>query len=257
MKTKLFANTKLLAIALTFLGSVAVSVPAQAQFMGPVGGPIMAAGIAGGGGYGSGGGRGYFGGGSYAPFYASTAVGSNLLGAAALTSAAGQATLDASMAAVNAQNAYQHWIENQKLREQTYFDMRRMNASYRAESRSKPATPEQLISFSKARLPDRLTPDQLDQERGQIKWPQVLMREDFAPMRAALEYLFAERAAHPYSTGLGTDNYREIRGVTDDLHDVLRNLLNDFSPDEFIAGNKFVNSLAYEARFEPDTSPLR
>lgn len=250
MKTKFFS------LALVLLGVAAMAVPAHAQFFGPVGGPIMAGGIGGGGGYGGGYGRGYFGGGSYAPFFASTALGSDLLGGAALTAAAGQATLDASMAAVNAQNAYQHWIENQKLREQTYFDMRRMNASYRAETRGKPPTPEQLISFSKARLPDRLTADQLDQERGQIKWPQVLMREDFAPMRAALEYLFAERAAHPYSTGLGTDNYREIRGVTDDLHDMLRNLLPEFSPDEFIAGNKFVNSLAYEARFEPDTTPL-
>ena len=247
---------KTFALALAVGGMLAYSSPAQAQFGGPVGGAMFpGSGFAGG--YPGSGGIGGWGGWGWGMLGAgSTAWGGALAGSAMLTQASGQALLDSSLAARNYEYAYQHWIENQKLREQTYFDMRRMNASYRAENRKKPATPEQLISFSKARLPDRLTGDQLDQERGQIKWPQVLMREDFAPMRAALEYLFAERAAHPYNTGLGTENYREIRGVTDDLHDMLRNLLPEFSPDEFIAGNKFVNSLAYEARFEPDTSPL-
>jgi hypothetical protein len=146
------------------------------------------------------------------------------------------------------------WLDGRWQRESTYFDMRRMNASYRSESRAAPSTPEQLVAFSKARLPERMTNEQLDPERGQIKWPQVLLRDEFAPQRAALEYLFAERATRPYSTGLGTQNYREVRRVTDDMHDILRMLLDMVTPDEFIAGNKFINSVAYEGRFEPDSS---
>jgi hypothetical protein len=177
-----------------------------------------------------------------------------LIGAAAATEAAGEAEYFDSMAAKNYQDAYEHWIENQKLRESTYFDMRRLNASYRAETHGTVATPEQLIAFSRARLPERLTTDQLAVESGQIKWPQVLLRDEFAPERAALEYLFAERATRPYSTGLGTQNYREVRRVTDDMHDLLRSLLDVITPDEFIVGNRFLNSVAFEARFEPDTT---
>jgi hypothetical protein len=202
------------------------------------------------------GGFGGFGGwGGYgAPYAGSTVAGSFLIGAAAATEAAGEAEYFDSMAAKNYQDAYEHWIENQKLRESTYFDMRRLNASYRAETHGTVATPEQLIAFSRARLPERLTTDQLAVESGQIKWPQVLLRDEFAPERAALEYLFAERATRPYSTGLGTQNYREVRRVTDDMHDLLRSLLDVITPDEFIVGNRFLNSVAFEARFEPDTT---
>src|SRR5690348_12667087 len=82
-------------------------------------------------------GRGYGGYGGYGGFgyggAGSTAFGSAMLGIGAATAAAGSYNLNTSMAARNYQDAYEHWILNQKLREQTYFDMRRMNASYRAE----------------------------------------------------------------------------------------------------------------------------
>ncbi|MGH7135718.1 MAG: hypothetical protein ACREHD_08265 [Pirellulales bacterium] len=247
------------AFTLAVASLLACSAPARAQFGGPVGGPMfggnnpLAAGL--GGGYGGyGGGFGGWGWGWGMLGAGSTVAGSALAGGALLTQAAGDAALAGSIGARHVQFAYQHWIENQKLREQTYFDMRRMNASYRAENRAPAPTPEQLVAFSKSRLPDRLSNEQLDPERGQIKWPQILLRDEFAPERAALEYLFAERATRPYSTGIGTQNYREVRRVTDDMHDILRNLLGVITPDEFIAGNKFVNSVAYEARFEPDAS---
>ena len=245
---------KTFALALAVGGVLAYSSPAQAQFGGPVGGAMFpGSGFAGG--YPGSGGLGGWGGWGWGMMGAgSTAWGGALAGSAMLTQAAGQALLDSSLAARNYEYAYQHWIENQKLREQTYFDMRRMNASYRAESRGPAATPEQLAAFSKSRVPERLSSEQLDPERGQIKWPQVLLRDEFAPERAALEYLFAERATRPYATGIGTQNYREVRRVTDDMHDLLRNLLDMITPDEFIAGNKFINSIAHEARFEPDSS---
>lgn len=245
-------RTRIFAIAVGLAGLLAWTSSAHAQFFGiPVGGAWG----------GWGGGRGGVSGGGvgapagvYTPFYGSTPFGDPLYGTAAITSAAGQAALNTSIGSVYAQEAYQRWIENQKLYTQNAIEINRMVRSYRAEVRTPPPTPEQLIGFSKSRLPDRLTPDQLDQERGQVKWPQVLLRDEFATERAALEYLFAERATRPYSTGLGTQNYKEIRRVTDDLHDTLRSLLRDITADEFIAGNKFINSLAYEGRFEPDTS---
>jgi len=248
-------RTRIFAVMFGLAAMLACTASANAQFFGvPVGGAWGGWGGGRGGGGGYGGGVGVGNGSVFTPFYASTAQGDPLYGTAAVTAAAGQAALNTAIGSEYAQNAYQHWIENQKLGAQTYLDIRRLNASYRAENRVPAPTPEQLIIFNKSRLPDRLTADQLDQEHGQVKWPHVLLRDEFATERAALEYLFAERSARPYDTGLGTQNYREIRRVTDDLHDVLRRLIDQITPDEFIAGNKFVNSLAYEGRFEPDTS---
>jgi hypothetical protein len=232
-------RTKKIAFALTVLSTLAWSPSVQAQaFGGPVGGPVM-----GGWGYG----WGFVGAGS-------TAAGSALLGGAALTAAAGEAEFMDSMAQKNYQDAYEHWVENQKLREATYYDMRRAYASYRAESHIAAPTPEQSLALSRSRLPRRMSEEQLDPHGGQIKWPEILLRDEFASDRAAVERLFAERTARPYDAGRGTRNFREVRQVTDGMHDRLRSLLSAITPDEFIVGNKFLNSLAYEARFVPDST---
>jgi hypothetical protein len=234
-------KTKIAAFALAVLSIMACSRPADAQFGGPVGGAFDWPG------YGFGYGYGLMGAGS-------TAAGSFLLGSAAQTAAMGEAELLDSMASKNYQEAYQSWMENQKLREATYFDMRRMHASYRAEAHVSAPTPEQLLAISHSRLPQRMTDEQLDRMSGQIRWPDVLDRDEFASSRAAVEHLFAERAARPYSAGRGTRNFREIHRVTDEMHDALRTLLGTITADEFIAGNKFLNSIAYEARFAPDST---
>lgn len=230
-------RTKLFAVAAVLSGLLAYSGAAHAQVFGyPMGG--------GWGGWGCG----------YAPFYGSTPYGDALYGTAAMTAAAGQATLYGSMAAVNAEEAYRQWIENQKLATQNSIDISKMVSSYRAETRRPPPTPEQVISFNKSRLPDRLAPDQLDQKAGHIKWPALLTREEFAADRATLATLFAERATRPYATGMGTQNYRDTLHATANLHHTLHGLLGSITADEFIAANRFITSLAYEARFEADTN---
>lgn len=234
-------RSRFFAIAAALSGLLVFSGTASAQFFGvPVGG---------------GWGGGYYGCG-YAPFWGSTPYGDALYGTAAMTAAAGQASLYGSMAAVNTQEAYQYWIENQKLAAQNSIDISRMVSSYRAENRKAPPTPEQAIGFNKSRLPERLAPDQLDQKAGHIKWPALLMREEFAGDRALLETSFAERARRPYATGLGTQNYHDILHLTANMHHTLHGLLGSITADEFIAANKFITRLAYEARFEADTSAV-
>ncbi|HVX64885.1 MAG TPA: hypothetical protein VHC19_29980 [Pirellulales bacterium] len=244
MSTKRFTIVAAIAVA-----AVSLAGSAQAQMWGgPYGGAYF-----GGMGYpgmGFGWGLGYGGAGS-------TAAGGFLLGSAAQTAAAGQYNLLTSMGEKNYQDAYEHWIDNQKKREETYFEMRRMNASYRAETRRPTPSMEKLISFSNSRIPARLTAEQWDPAKGEIRWPNILKREEFAPQREALDSLFVERVKQPYSTGLGTENYREVRIITDGMHDVLRTLIGEITPDEFIVGNKFLNSLAYEARFDPDLNIVK
>jgi hypothetical protein len=203
--------------------------------------------------------RRYYGRGSggygYGGGYGSTVFGSYLGGMAAYTRAAGQYNLTSSMAAVNYQQAYTQWLGNRKLKEQTYFDMRRMNASYRAEQEMMHphATQDQLIEFAKKRAPTRLSANDFDPPHGVINWPPVLKGKDFDDNRHELEGLFATAAADPSDAGLGTQNCRDIQRAVTQLSDKLHSKIKDYSPDEYIPASKFLKSLGYEARFPADS----
>jgi hypothetical protein len=195
--------------------------------------------------------RGRGGGGGYGGFGAgSTPFGSAMLGIGAATYAAGTYNLNTSLAATNYQQAYQQWIENQKLREQTYFDMRRTNASYRAEQEMQHphATPEQIDGFNHSRLPTLLSANEFDPVRGVIRWPALLNRKEFDDSRARLERLFGEAAADPQASGLGTRNYRDIQSTIGEMGGVLHSEIGQFKPAEYIPASKFLKSLALEAR---------
>jgi hypothetical protein len=192
----------------------------------------------------NGGGYGGFGGAG------STAFGSAMLGIGAATNAAGSYNLNTSMAAKNYQDAYQHWIENQKLLTQTYFDMRRMNASYRAELEMQHphATAQEIEQFNQERLPTQLSANEFDPAHGVIEWPALLNRREFDGSRARLEGLFAEASADPHGSGLGTQNYRDIQDAVGEMSDKLHSEIKQFSPDEYIPASKFLKSLSFEAR---------
>ncbi len=204
----------------------------------------------------SGYGNGYGGIGMGAYAGGSTAAGSFLAGSALYTQAAGQYNLYTSMAAKNYQDAYGHWMDNQKKREQTYFDMRRMNASYRAEmeaQRSHP-TSDQIVAFNKSRDAERLNADQYDAAKGVLNWPPVLKEPEFAAQREKLESLFAERMGDPGNAGLGTHNYRETQRAVNEMHDALHAKIDQISADEYIAASKFLRSVGYESRFAPESN---
>ena len=194
---------------------------------------------------GGGGGYGYGGYGA-----GSTAAGSFLLGSAALTQAAGQYNMYTSRAAVNYQQAYQHYIENRKLAVQTYFDLRRMNASYRAEQEMQHphATPDEIAAFNQARMPEPLSANTFDPAHGVLDWPPLLTRSEFADSRSRIEGLFGEWSADPHGSGLGTQNCRDIQQAVADMSDKLHSEIKDFSPDEYIAASKFLKSLNFQAR---------
>ena len=198
-------------------------------------------------------GRGGYGYGGYGYGAGSTAAGSFLAGSAMLTQAAGQFNLYTSMGAKNYQQAYSMWIDNQKKREQTYFDMRRMNASYRAELKAQHPTPtsDQLAAFNKSRDPERLNDEQFNPKTGVLNWPAALKEPEFASERDKLEGLFAERANDPGDSGLGTRNCREVQRTLADLHDKLHAEIAQIAPDAYIAAVKFLKSVEYEARFAP------
>ncbi|HXT60917.1 MAG TPA: hypothetical protein VN699_19920 [Pirellulales bacterium] len=177
--------------------------------------------------------------------------GSFLAGQGTLAAAPGRSNLDVPQAAGNYKPAYSARLANQRNRTATYFEMRRMNASYRAETRRPPPTPEELSAFNQQRTPERLEGDQIDAASGKLIWPGILRGDQFAESRAKLERLFADRTIHAYDSGLGTPNYHAIVAAVDEMHAQLKATLFAWKPDEYIAGQKFLKSLAFEARFAP------
>jgi len=184
------------------------------------------------------------------PYSGVGAAGSFLAGQGALAQGLGQFNLATSQAAVNNQQAYSAYLDNRLKLVQVYFERRQLNASYRAEMRRPPPTPEEIVAFNQSRTPDRLLPEQFDGQQGSLHWPAVLRGSEFDDLRTELNGLFAERALHPYDAGLGSANYRQIRHVTDAIRGRLKSQIDQITPDEYIAGNKFLKSVGYEGQFD-------
>jgi hypothetical protein len=156
-----------------------------------------------------------------------------------------RANANGSAAAGN--DPYSRYLENRRMRAEHYFEMRRMNESYRAERRSPGLTPEELADINESRLPRRLTPEQWQPSRGLIHWPAPLRGDEHAAERARLEELFAERT--PEDSGVGGAGYGEARRLARRMRDQLAARAKELSVEEFALARKFIDSLAYEARF--------
>lgn len=180
----------------------------------------------------------------------STIAGSFLMGAGMFASGMGQFNLATSQGANNYQQAYSKYLDNLKKREQTYFEMRKMNASYRAEmelQRPHP-TPEQIVEFNKSRLPSPLGIDQWNPAQNIFHWPQVLARNEFVADRKTIEDLFMARVNDPYHTGLGSQNSHDIEQAVEAVNDRLHAKIDQYSADEYLSGSKFLQRLSYAAR---------
>lgn len=165
-------------------------------------------------------------------------------GMADVIRSAGAANLMNSAAANNYEDARKKYIENRLQATETYFEMKRVNREYRDANRPAPPTQDQLIRLSRSRLPDRLGPASLDPLTGRIRWPMALLAEPFAPHRQMLEAIFQERAVNGYIT---PDQYLAVRQETDAMMDQLRAIISQLTPNQSVAGRRFLESLAYEA----------
>jgi hypothetical protein len=83
-----------------------------------------------------------------------------------------------------------------------------------------------------------------------LHWPVALQAAEFDDVRGRLDELFALRAARPYDTGKDTENCRQIQEAVDEFRGRLKAKIRELPAGEFIAGDKFLKSMAYEARFE-------
>ncbi|GMQ80132.1 MAG: hypothetical protein BMS9Abin04_076 [Planctomycetia bacterium] len=181
-------------------------------------------------------------------YYRSSTVGeSHARGMADLVRSAGDANLKNSEAAGNYEDARAKNFDNRLKYTETYFQQKQLNREYRKAKRGPRPDPEQLYRRTRARMPDRPTPNELDPVFGRIKWPRYLQQDEFASDRMTLEKLFSERASGEGSSK--TD--QKIIEAADAMVDTLRKIAKRNVTDGTITANKFIRSLKHEMRFSP------
>lgn len=177
-----------------------------------------------------------------------TALSSYMTGMAAFTQGLGQAIYNTSLASEHFEGARRLWLDNNLHAEQVYFEKRRLNDEYWL-SKHPPMTPEQQAQIDQSRLPRRLTSSELDPTWGMIRWPAVLERPEFDTVRSKLDDIFAHRGDESF--GVGTPIYARIQQLSRDMRAQLDEDYPTMSQMEWVQAMRFVQSLAYEARFAP------
>ena len=183
--------------------------------------------------------------GNYGTYHhASTAAEGAMRGMADVTRSAGAANLMNSQAAGHWEDARSKYIANRQYGADTYFAMRASNKAARDAERGPRKTHEDLVRYSQARIPDRLSPSELDPLTGQIGWPTVLRDDQFAQYRDALDKLYDQRsAAGGY---LDTSQRAEVKRLTSYMKDELKKNINSYSSTEYLQAKKFIQGLDYE-----------
>ena len=129
----------------------------------------------------------------------------------------------------------------------TFYEKRKLHDTYQGLNTRKRPTNEDLIRYSKMSLPQRPADCQFEPVKGKIYWPEVLQQEKFYEFRLQLDYLFAERA-----DAVGTaasDIHGQVQEVASQMRGQLRSKIREMDPTEYLAARKFIDSLAFEARF--------
>lgn len=188
------------------------------------------------------GGYGVYGGG-----HASTAAEGYQRGFADVLRSAGEANLRNSEAANNYQDARSKDLDNRLKATDTYFEMRRVNKSYRDSQRKPRLSNEQLHRIAAQGRPNRLDPTDLDPITGAIAWPMILQQDTYKAYRKQLETLFAKRAE---SSGvIGAQAYQAIQKSVGEALATLKENVASYGGKDYIETRRFLESLGAEASY--------
>jgi hypothetical protein len=162
-----------------------------------------------------------------------------------LTRSIGQADYMSSLAGINRQESLSRYLDNKEKYAETYFRMQQINRAAREAQRSQPLSAEQYAKLARQQAPDRLSEADYNRVFGRLAWPAVLSGDQFAAERAALDKAFAGRRAD--DAGVSTAFHGEVRKLTGQMQEKLKDRLDTMSPAEFIAAKKFLASVAHES----------
>jgi hypothetical protein len=129
----------------------------------------------------------------------------------------------------------------------TFYEKRKLHEAYQGLNTHKRPTREDVIRYSKVSAPQRPANFQLDPVRGKIQWPGVLLSEEFSDGRIRLDCLFAQRKAAASMAGNNVSH--QMQTVAAQMREQLQSKVRRMTPAEYLAARRFLERLAYEARF--------
>ena len=156
----------------------------------------------------------------------------------------GSDILDVSKAAINAQTAQAMAFDNRLRGIETFFQGRRNNKAARALEDGPRPTLEQVIKYSKMRLPRKLTDDQLDPNTGEITWPYVLTDSIYLEEEQVLQGHFHDRVEEGGS--IGFEKGEEVSGSVARITDLMKENVSKYASGKYGEARSFMESLRYE-----------
>jgi hypothetical protein len=140
--------------------------------------------------------------------------------------------------------------ENDLLDAKVHYDKRAMYHTYQAAHRPKPSTPEQYAARARQAAPTRLSSYQLWSKPGYVRWPSMLLHNDYSEVRSQIDHLCLQRS--PADSGAGSQNCVDLQTNVDRFKTALNAKIKTYKPADFIAAKKFLESLALEATLPID-----
>ncbi len=171
-----------------------------------------------------------------------TPEGAALQGLSQVISAAGQAHLANSAAAINYTQAESNQLRNNVQGVQTFWAMRDIGRAEREKERGPRPTPEDLARFARQGAPRQLNTNQIDPVTGQLHWPSALQLDMFNEQRAPVDELAAKWVK--YGTLPFTDQ-TTMRQNIDTMFDALRGKISEIPPQDYVQCRGFLQSLLY------------
>jgi hypothetical protein len=178
-------------------------------------------------------------------FRSSTAEQGVMEGAGNMVRSFGEAGYYGSLAAINGQEAYNRYLQNAERGTEAYFRIQQINRAARDAERPERLTYEQYAALAKKYAPEGLTQQEYDRTFGRLNWPKILMGEEFAPERDALNGVFLLRT--PFDSGATSGFYGNVHRITQAMHAKLKARFDQHTPVEYIAASKFISGVTMEA----------
>jgi hypothetical protein len=169
------------------------------------------------------------------------------LAAAEVIRSAGEFNRNTAAAEVLHERARAQAVNNHYAEVDNYFEVRRLNRQERNAERGPMPTQEDVLRYSKSRVPERLSAMALDRHSGAINWPAALMAPEFDQHRARLEQIFQARSY--YNSGLASPSYLEIKEEADRMLATLQERVRQMDPASYVQARKFIVGLGFEGRF--------
>lgn len=137
-------------------------------------------------------------------------------GAASVISAAGEASVNASQARINNQDAYSKAIDNSTKSVNAFWEQKDI---YNERQQQKIAEIDrQRQAYLDKHGLKSLTPEEFDRTTGAVNWPKVLDQAQYDPYRKTLDKLLKQRA---YAGALTGDEYMQATAASKDWRAML------------------------------------